>query len=368
MLRRYLDTLDNRVPLTGGKYLLTLSGVFKFTSTDTILPFEYTNSGEPIASVDFGYGKVKMKVAVLLAIRHKAIKILHPYWKYLDVLYIDGNPANFHPSNTVWKFPKDGIKTNIDSEFRYIPGFSRYQINEQGIVYSHSTNKIISPYKDQMGYLMYGVTPDVGKRTIVGMHRLLALAFLFYPSNVDILDVNHLDRIKNNNALSNLEWARRKRNCDHAYSTGLRSDNVITLVKNVFSEEVKEFYSIEECARKLKIDSETIRLRLKADDGKVYYPGYQFKTKSSNKPWIKVQDIFQDIRKNSLRIPLIVEDLISGELKEHPDQESVGKQLGISAGAVGFHLKNNVREKIVRNFRIYYPDFEQLSLSFFAEM
>lgn len=368
MLSRSLDIRDERVPLTAGKYLLTRSGVFTKACDGSLIPFQYTPSGEPLATVDFGYGEVTMKVAVLLAIRHKAIKIPYSSWRELDVLYIDGNPSNYDPSNTVWKFPPEGIKSNVNSDFRYIPGFSRYQINLDGIVYSNCTHKNLSPYMDEMGYWMYGVTPDIGKRTIVGMHRLLALAFLEYPSEVDALDVNHLDGIKNHNWLSNLEWAKRKRNCDHAYSTGLRSDNVITLVRNIYSGEVKEFYSIEECARKLKVDGETIRLRLSMGGGKVYYPGYQLKRKDDPQPWLDVDDPFESIRTTSVNIPLMVEDLNTGIVTQHTRQESVAKQLGITRGAVSFHMKNNVREKIVRNFRIFYPDFKRLSLSSFAEM
>lgn len=369
MLSRSLDNIrDERVPFTAGKFLLSRSGVFSSACDGSLLPIEYNERNEPLITVDFGYGDCKMKMAVILAIRHKAIRIPYNQWHKLDVLYIDSNPSNYDPSNTVWKFPPEGIKSNVDSDFRFIPGFSRYQINSDGVLYSNCTNKNLSPYKDEMGYLMYGVTPDVGKRTIVGMHRLLALAFLEYPENVDTLDVNHLDGIKDNNKLSNLEWAKRKRNCDHAYSMGLRSENVITLVRNIFTGEVKEFYSIEECARKLKVDGETIRLRLNTGSGKVYYPGYQLKRKEDNSAWLDVDDPFVAIRESSLNIPIIVEDLQTGQLTQHIGQECVAKQLGLTRASIGFHLKNNVREKVVRNFRIFYPDFERLSLSSFAEM
>lgn len=368
MLSRSLDTRDERVPFTAGKYILTRSGVFTKACDGSLLPFEYNESGEPFAIVDFGYGEVKMKVAVLLAIRHKAIKVPFNSWKDLDVLYIDGDPSNYDPSNTVWKFPSEGIKSNVNSDFRYIPGFSRYQINLDGAVYSNCTHKNLSPYTDGMGYSIYGVAPDVGKRTIVGMHRLLALAFLEYPAEVDTLDVNHLDGVKNHNWLSNLEWAKRKRNCDHAYSTGLRSDNVVTLVRNIYSGEVKEFYSIEECARKLKVDGETVRLRLNMGGGKVYFPGYQLKRKDDLQPWREVTDPFEEIRRTSVNVPLMVEDLNTGTIEQHIGQESVARRLGVSRSAVYFHMKNNVREKVVRNFRIFYPDFERLSLSSFAEM
>ena len=153
MLSRCLDKIrDERVPFTAGRYLIARSGAITKTSGGSLVPIRYTDKGEPIVSIDFGFGEVEMKLAVMLAICFKAIKLPITTWKQLDVLYIDGNVSNFDPTNTVWKFPQWGIKSNISSDFRYIPGFSRYQVNSEGVVYSNCTNKNLSPYTDGVGY------------------------------------------------------------------------------------------------------------------------------------------------------------------------------------------------------------------------
>lgn len=368
MLSRSSDILDVAMPGTFGRYSLTRDGILKNTVSEKSAIVEWSAYDEPIGEIDFGFGPVKMKIAVLLAIKFKQIKIPVSSWPRLDVKYVDGNPTNIDPSNTVLVFPAEGIKLDIRSDFRFIPGFSRYMINSSGEVYSTCTNERLSPYMDASGYWMYGVTPDVGKRTIVGMHRLLALAFLEYRANVDSLDVNHLDGNKGNNALDNLEWADRKRNCDHAYSTGLRTDNVNVMVRNVYTKEVREFYSIEECARKLKLNGETIRLRLQMDPGNVYYPGFQLKRKDDESPWTEHEDNFIAIRNTCVGIPLLTEDLNTGEIVAHENQISVGERVGLTSGAISYHMRGIVREKIVRNYRIFYPDFKELSLSYFAEM
>ena len=61
----------------------------------------------------------------------------------------------------------------------------------------------------------------LGRRVTTSAHRLVAIAFIPNPENKT--DVNHKDGNKNNNHVSNLEWATRKENMAHASKNGLMS-------------------------------------------------------------------------------------------------------------------------------------------------
>lgn len=309
---------------------------------------------------------LKIKLAVLVCLVYKASKMCITRWRFLDVLYKDGNPENIHPSNLIWKYPESGVRIP-HQEFRFIPGFSRYLINSKGEVLNYSQSQFMSPYKDKMGYSMFGVTPDVGKRTIVGMHRLLALAFLPYPCNVDELDVNHKDGNKSNNSLSNLEWSTRKRNCDHAYSTGLRTDNKPVLVRNAFSKVVVKFYSIEEAARCLNVDGETIRLRCQTAGQKVYIPGVQFKFENETKNWKNFDNVLDGLRETGTSWPVMVFNKKTNLTEKCIGFSSAAEKAGLKPATLGYRLARKTSTEY-GDFVLYFPNFENLSLSFFSEM
>ena len=76
-----------------------------------------------------------------------------------------------------------------------------------------------------MEYVYNGVKTDEGylkfytKKRWFQVHRIVAKLFISNPNNFPI--PNHIDGIKSNNKVCNLEWTSNKGNCEHSYKLGL---------------------------------------------------------------------------------------------------------------------------------------------------
>jgi superfamily II DNA/RNA helicase len=86
-----------------------------------------------------------------------------------------------------------------------------YRINPQGEIWSNHFNKIMSPTNEK-GYLRISLTNNEGRKTY-RIHRLLAIQYIPNPDNLP--EIDHIDRNKLNNDLSNLRWCDRITNANN---------------------------------------------------------------------------------------------------------------------------------------------------------
>lgn len=122
------------------------------------------------------------------------------------------------------EFPE--YKINIHGEL-----FSRYKYKTSIVT---DTWRPVQPVLDTgIGYyLVTMVNAKTKVRKNQFIHRLIAKAFIPNPESKP--QVNHIDGNKQNNSISNLEWATSKENSQHAVDTGLTTfDHCIKAVNQV---------------------------------------------------------------------------------------------------------------------------------------
>lgn len=95
-----------------------------------------------------------------------------------------------------------------------------YYISNYGRVYSKFSDTLISLRNNAKGYKLVSLRTNTDSIKSILVHRLLMVTFKPIE-NFELYDVNHIDGIKYNNHIDNLEWVTRKENIIHAYTTGL---------------------------------------------------------------------------------------------------------------------------------------------------
>lgn len=93
--------------------------------------------------------------------------------------------------------------------WRPCPNFPKYCVSHLGRVKNES-GLILKPYTDSQGYLNVGLYVDykthhVDSRIKISVHRLVADAFLLKDPTRPVVD--HIDRNRKNNCLTNLRRA-----------------------------------------------------------------------------------------------------------------------------------------------------------------
>lgn len=109
----------------------------------------------------------------------------------------------------------------INEEWRDIPGYPNYQVSNIGMVksierkvwngrgYRIVRERILKPFKNTYGYPTIGLCKEC-ERKYITVHRLVCNAFLQNPLNLP--QINHINEIKTDNRVENLEF------CDSKYN------------------------------------------------------------------------------------------------------------------------------------------------------
>lgn len=137
--------------------------------------------------------------------------------------------------------------TEIWKDFPEMP---IYEVSTDGRIRNKIAGNILKGSFDKDGYKEYHLR-DGGKNLYRRGHRMVAITYLDNPENKPV--INHINGVKDDNRLSNLEWATISENTQHGFDIlGRKGQNGGTnkriLLQDLDGNEVETFESMKEAS------------------------------------------------------------------------------------------------------------------------
>jgi hypothetical protein len=206
---------------------------------------------------------INSRVELLIAMSFKPLYLSKDDVLKLSIEFFDGDDSNVLPENLVWRFPPDGLLSSTWDGFRIIPCYTRYLINEAGDVRSRITGEALTAGISPTGYVERRLVRDDGVGVILHTHRALGLAFKDYPTQADVWHINHINGIKTDNSLNNLEWVTKEQNVQHARLLGLMRVTIPVKVMDIYSNEITTFSNMAAVAKHFGVSNSHVWQALK---------------------------------------------------------------------------------------------------------
>lgn len=110
-----------------------------------------------------------------------------------------------------------------DKEFKIAYDYFPLEASKCGTIRNSETGYVYTLSDDGKGYHRISTSYN-GKDFHAAAHRVVGIAWIDNPDNLPV--INHINGIKTDNRVENLEWCTHKENTQHAIATGLITHKV----------------------------------------------------------------------------------------------------------------------------------------------
>lgn len=203
-------------------YSVSTSGTIKNNTTERILKY-YIRNGYPSVTLSKDNKKKTINIHTVVAshflekpegqfvVNHKNEDKIDSRLENLEyITYTD---------NTKYSATSKRTKNNkvFDLEqFQEIPNYTNYMISKNGEIYSKNIKRLSCLTILPNGYIKIKLKGDNSIYKDYYVHVLMAITYLNYVPSINTIVINHIDGIKGNNQLHNLEIVTQKENMKHS--------------------------------------------------------------------------------------------------------------------------------------------------------
>ena len=273
-------------PYNASRELSTVAGDFSILYDGTITDSdgnEYTL--EEFREIS---GILVNDIKTLLVVGHQFFNWAPAYWPCINVVCkIEGLVT---AENLLATLPSPVESCDYPGHY-LIPYYSNYLITKDGRLLKKSANRYIVPSKAVSDYVTFRMEDDSGNTQNRLRHRIMGMTFLPYNKHMEDLVINHINGIKGDDRIENLEWVTSAENADHAVTTGLQTYEKIELqARDCLTGKVFIFPSLSSAGRYFSVEASTMGMRCKSAGNKCF-DGYQFRYHPNDTEWPEIDPI-----------------------------------------------------------------------------
>jgi hypothetical protein len=220
-------------------------------------------------------------------------------------------------------------------EYFTIRNFKDYVINKSGIVYNTKYDRYVVGSTNPAGYHNFRLVNDHGHVHTIGRHRLLGIVFIKTSLDMDYAVINHINGVKGDDWLDNLEWTTPTGNIEHAGDIGLTDKCKPILVRDVDTGIVIEYPSYVKCALALDLSKDNISYRIDYPlFGQIFPERKQYKLKYDKNDWVLWDNIEDNIKRFGRTKNVSLKFLLTGIVKHFNKLTDLAAYLKVSPSTI----------------------------------